>query len=461
MEAHFGKKLPTFFFAIVVLVCCSGFLQAQKTPGVTFLRMSVGSRAQAMGDAYTAVASSANGIHYNPAGMGFGLNRELMLFHSKWIQDISLENVTFLYPFTNRWSIGSSVSFLHMPELTRYEIDPLTGGPLENGTFQMYDLVILTGIGFRITDNIALGTNLKFFEERIESISARGFAFDIGFLARLPDNGISFGFSVLHLGLPVKYEAQKESLPVTYRAGVAYQFNRLALFAFDVSKTAGEKIQYLPGMEIGLSNSFYLRGGYQVATHEGSGITAGFGLRLMDNHKINYVYVPYGDLGDTHRAELILNLGSVSAVTPAYNGFGDYSKSEKKAKTILNDTPSQQKHSQTIPETVVAVQPQITNMGSKVTKLVPPEDLKMEKLNDKKMMISWDQVPIPGVAYHVYAKPVKGSKWIKITPEPIRETYRVFTRKKSGINLLFVATAVQGEEESDFSRPVYLGGEIN
>lgn len=409
-----------------------------------------------MGDAYTAVAASANGIHYNPAGMGFGLNRELMFFHSKWIQDISLENITFLYPFNSRLSIGSSVSFLHMPELTRYEIDPLTGGPLETGTFSMYDLVFLTGIGFRITDNIALGTNLKFFEERIESISARGFAFDVGFLTRLPHNGISFGFSVLHLGPPVKYEAQKESLPLTYRAGLAYQLSDLALIAFDVSKTAGQKIQYLPGLEIGLANSFYLRGGYQVANYEGNGITAGFGLRLMDNHQINYVYVPYGDLGDTHRAELILNLGSVPTGAPAYNDPGDYGKSEKKAKTILNDTPLQQNHSPIIPEAVVSIQPKTATTTGKPAKIIPPEGLKMEKLSGKKIRISWDQVSIPEVAYHIYAKPTGGSKWIKITPEPIRETSKIFTRNKSDINLVFVVTSLQGEGESDFSRPVYV-----
>lgn len=456
MEAHFGKKLPAFIFAIAALFCCSGFLQAQKAPGITFLRMPVGSRAQAMGDAYTAVAASANGIHYNPAGMGFGLNRELMFFHSKWIQDISLENITFLYPFNNRWSIGSSVSFLHMPELTRYEIDPLTGGPLENGTFSMYDLVFLTGIGFRITDNIALGINLKFFEERIESISARGFAFDVGFLTRLPYSGISFGFSMQHLGPPVKYEVQKESLPVTYRAGLSYQFNDLALIAFDVSKTAGQKIQYLPGLEIGLTNSFYLRGGYQVANYEGSGITAGFGLRLMDNHQINYVYVPYGDLGDTHRAELILNLGSVSTGTPANNGFGDYSKSDEKAKTILNDTSQPKKHSQTIAEEVVPLQTKTLTTTGKPANLAPPEGLKIEKLSNNRIRISWDQISLPGVAYHIYAKPSGGSKWIKITPEPIRETYKIFTRKKSDINLVFVVTSLLGKEESDFPHPVYL-----
>jgi hypothetical protein len=88
--------------------------------------------------------------------------------------------------------------------------------------------------------------------------------------------------------------------------------------------------------------------------------------------------------------------------------------------------------------------------------LVPPEGLKLEKLNNKKMKISWNQVIVPGVGYHVYAKPAGGSKWIKITPEPIRETYEIFTQKKSGLNLLFVVTTVRGGEESDFSRPVYL-----
>ena len=454
MEMQFARTALTFFSIFVLMFSHPESMQAQQAPGLNFLLMTAGSRAQAMGDAYTAVASTANGIHYNPAGMGFGLNRELMLFHAKWFQDISLENLTFLYPFTTRWSIGSSVSYLHMPEFTRYEIDPLTGGPLEDGTFSVYDLVITTGMGFRITDHIALGANARFFQEQLEATAARGIAFDVGLLTRLPASGLSLGVAVQHLGVPVTYEAQKEALPLTYRAGLAYQFGNIGVIAFDIAKTVGQEMQFLPGMELSLTNSFYVRGGYQVSNYEGSGMTAGFGLRLMDNHRINYVYVPYGDLGDTHRAELILHLGSAPTASPSYRNPANYGKSAEQARTTLNASPTPKNAAATAPA-ATAVDRKAAENSPRV-RLAAPSGLKMEKSAGDKIKISWDKAEMPDVAYNVYAKPGGGSNWIKITAQPVRETHTVFTQKKSNIDLLFVVTAVRGQEESDFSRPIYL-----
>jgi len=46
-----------------------------------------------------------------------------------------------------------------------------------------------------------------------------------------------------------------------------------------------------------------LRVGYKTNQDVGSGITAGIGFK-MGKVSIDYGYVPYGDLGNTHRISL-------------------------------------------------------------------------------------------------------------------------------------------------------------
>ncbi len=446
-----GKYFQFPWIGCIALLFFTSSIHAQSTtPGVQFLRMSVGSRAQAMGEAYTAIAQNANGIYYNPAGMGFGMNRELMFFHSEWFENIAMENVTFFYPFTNQLSIGTGISYLHMPELTRYEIDPVTGGPLENGTFSVSNMVITTGIGFRLNEYVSIGTNLKFFQDRLESVTASGVAFDVGFLTRLPGHQWSLGFAIQHLGPSVKYIQAFEKLPLTYRGGIAYHFiNIQGTIALDIVKTKGRNVQILPGFEFGFLNSFYLRGGYQMTEREGSGFTTGFGLKLPNNHKLNYVYVPYGDLGDTHRAELILSLGSPPIRKPSYTRVKETPKVTRKAQKMVNRQEEQTRPQPSV--TPKTTEPRVTRQ---LTRLAPPADVRLIKVNDHKMKLTWRALPGSNIKYHIYAKPITSSKWIKITRQPISVNYQIFSPKKSGVVLQFVITAVRGEEESDFSKIV-------
>ncbi|RMI03382.1 MAG: hypothetical protein D6681_10050 [Calditrichaeota bacterium] len=442
-----GKAILAYWMVVIGIFGGLNVLPAQTT-GAAFLRLPVGSRAEALGGAYTALSRDANGLYYNPAGLGFGQNRQLMLFHSRWFQDISIENLTFLFPFNGRWTIGSGVTYLHMPDLVRYEIDPTTGGPLENGSFSVYNLVITTGVGFRLNDYLSIGTNIKFFQDHLESVTGQGIAVDVGLQTRLPGFGLSLGLAVQHLGPGVKYIEATEALPTTYRAGLAYRFPQLdGTVAVDVVKARGREMQFLPGVEFGLLNSFYLRGGYQFAEREGSGITAGFGLHLVNDHQVNYVYVPYGDLGDTHRAELIFHLGTAASERPAHRSPATSSVPDKKVRKALADKPSSQR--QPSPKNRVT-------SPSRPQRLVPPASLKVDRLEGNKIKLSWNPLPVPGVKYLIYARLEGRSEWIKVTPQPIATNYQIFNARKTGIRLFFVVTAVKNDQESDFSEPVII-----
>lgn len=426
----------------LILVSC---ISAQNTPGLTFLQMSTGSRAQGMGDAFTAIAQSSNGVHYNPAGMGFGSSRELMVFHSQWLADISIQNLTFFFPFNNRFGISSSISYLHTPSLTRYDIDPGSGAPIEDGTFDVYDLVATVGFGYRFTRNLSLGTNIKFFQESLESVTAQGLAFDFGLLAKFPASGFSFGASLQHLGSSVTYLSEQEKLPLTWRSGIAWKIRAInTTIAFDVAQTTGEDIQMLPGVEFDLANSLFLRGGYQVNDHLGTGMTAGVGLRLVNNHSVNYVYVPYGNLGDTHRAELIINFGT-APVSGSFFSSKSVSNSRNKAKSQINAEGGLEGRVD-----------RESSFARNRLRPQPPRQVAVSLQPNNSLQITWQASDIPGTSYHIYARPGDGGQWIKLTARPVTKTEQYFKQRRRGLKLQFAVTAVLGEFESNFSTPVFF-----
>ncbi len=429
------KRMSIQLFLMILILTGITFhsgVKAQVTTGAAFLRMTIGSRAQAMGDAYTGLARHVAGMYYNPAGLGFSLTREIMLFHAQWFEDIALENLSGIYPVDGKLTFGAGISYLHLPEITRYEIDPVSGGPLKNGTFGVADFILTVGMGYKLGSNLGLGANVKYFQEKLENVSAQGVAFDLGVLAKLPIDFLSVGFAVQNLGPKLKYQAYQEELPLTYRIGMAYQLPDYdATITIDGVKTKGVDWQILPGIEIGFMNSFYIRGGYQFTNREGNGMTAGFGLKLLNRYKINYVYSPYGDLGDTHRGELIFTLGTPGFRTQYAHSSPETSPSRKQATKILSRTTE-------APNNFLPI----------------PTKINISKVDNGKILLTWKAVDRAGVKYNVYVRKAGSDKWIRVTKQPIRETYKLFKPRKKNFHLEFSVTAVYGAEESNFSKKI-------
>ena len=55
----------------LVLLASADFLHARGGVAGAFLRLGIGARAKAMGNAYTAIASGVEASYYNPAGLPF------------------------------------------------------------------------------------------------------------------------------------------------------------------------------------------------------------------------------------------------------------------------------------------------------------------------------------------------------------------------------------------------------
>ncbi len=94
-----------------------------------------------------------------------------------------------------------------------------------------------------------------------------------------------------------------DPLPLTFKVGAASELKALTL-AVDVAKPQDNEIYYCLGAEWWLRNALASRLGYRTNQDIGQGLTTGIGYKF-GRICLDYAYVPYGDLGDTH----IISLG--------------------------------------------------------------------------------------------------------------------------------------------------------
>ena len=65
--------------------------QRVGTSAAQFLKIGVGPRAEAMGQAYIAIANDAEALFYNPAGISQFEKNEVFFSNTQWVVDIQLE----------------------------------------------------------------------------------------------------------------------------------------------------------------------------------------------------------------------------------------------------------------------------------------------------------------------------------------------------------------------------------
>ena len=410
---HFDIRIILFLLILLTAIPAWG----AGTNSFTFLQMPIGSRAQGMGNAFTAIPSHIDGLYYNPASSAFSSRPAMMLYHSSWLEDISIENISFLYPHVANFAFSTGLSYLHLPEIDEYEID-VTGDAVKGGTFQIYNLISNIGVSYQATEAFSAGIQIKYFQERIADVVASGVAFDLGVLYRLPVEYLSLGIAVQNLGPKLKYDLYKENLPLTYRFGIAYQlpYNPFT-FAVDVVKISEEQWKIYPGLEIEVLNGLAFRGGYQFQKDIGAGYNVGIGFEFLENYSLNYVYSPYGILGNTHRAEFVFNFGSL------------YSKS----------TPKQ-------PDSY----PASATYSSYSNYLPSPKDLSAKQLGDE-VVLSWSPSYIRGAKYNIYVEIPGRTGIVKINKEPLSDTNLTFNPTVNSLRLRFYVTLVNGNLESEKS----------
>lgn len=307
---------------------CTGASAADKY-AAEFLKIGAGARAMGLGGGFTALADDASASYWNPAGLLFLEQSELLLMHSEHLG--SLANYDYA-AFAQPLDRGNKPSALGIA-LVRFAVDDILvtkdgfvdedgdgqydeGEPLDPDKFRRdsdteYALFLNYATAFRPTWYV--GGTAKLIRQDLVGTTSFGIGLDLGVLY-LPSPSWTLGvqFSDITTTQISWDTGRRETVAPSVKIGSSYTrsvapFQGLVTLSADfglsfdgreeASQFSGGAIggDFLGGVEYWIHRTLALR----VGTGGGD-FTAGAGIRYR-GLGVDYAFVPNEELDDTHR----------------------------------------------------------------------------------------------------------------------------------------------------------------
>lgn len=311
---------------LLLLPAADSYAGSPGTSGATFLKIGAGPRAEAMGEAHTAVADDSYAAYWNPAGLGQIEYSEAGFAFNRHFQDVNQQVVNFVKPF---FPGGRAVSFslcrLSVESFPSYNSSGVRSGEVGSSD---WSVGVAYGRQFLIGDkaSISAGAGVKEILESLGPVSDKTFAFDAGLLFRVSRfapkraaDGLRFGLAFQNLGPALRYDSDPVPLPFSLNAGLAYEtkiFGDKFTFALDQHSPNDHPAYRSLGAEYWLRGLLAVRAGFKSGQDEGSGFRGGIGLKIKFM-ELNYSFSPFGSLGSAHRIGLSMRFGAPVEITRA------------------------------------------------------------------------------------------------------------------------------------------------
>ena len=443
------------FVLLFILIITNIF--AAEYGGVTaspYLNLGVGARPSGMGEAYTAVVDNVDAAWWNPGNLVKVENPQFAFMHNQNFGDTSYEYLAVGFPAQQLgldiWgTIGITALLVRVSdvEITKEDMSGDYSYSYEEykrrfgSEFQgAGGAVIGLSYSWQAAKMFAVGATIKIINQKIASEQGWVPAMDIGILSNTNVKGFDVGIvfqNVTFMQMNQVEGAPDSPLPLNLKFGICYKLPRLftseqeprdkfiiALDGIYSIQPANMPFKLHTGIEYSFNVSdinFTPRFGYRFNGQNFisdlgalAGLTTGFGIsKNFDGVDIalDYAFIPYGILGQSHRIGLTINVGQPTP-TPT---------------PVINKPP-------------------------KVVKLKPGK---------KEIIVTWsapdkvDKDKIKG--YNVYMSYKPGGKYYKLSKTPIPPTkyYLKVKPLKSGLRCYFVVTTVgKDDKESPYSKEI-------
>lgn len=287
-----------------------------------FLKISVGSRATALGDAFVAVDNDASALYWNPAGLVQFNNDQVMFSHNKWVVDINHDFIGAVYHLDATNAFGVAVTSLYtndMPVTTEF-------APFGTGEYFKYqDLAFAVTYSRKMTDKFSFGGTIRYIEETLDKLKMRGVMIDLGTYYWTGLGSTRFAVSVSNFGNQLapdgkvvlvgkreKSDWQSFSPPTIFRIGFAFEpyqsgDNRITT-SVQLNHPNDNSENVSAGVEYSWKNIVLLRGGYKFNADE-QNYSFGFGVYIpirIAECTVDYSYCNFTRLGNAQRFSIIL-----------------------------------------------------------------------------------------------------------------------------------------------------------
>ncbi|MEI7811576.1 MAG: PorV/PorQ family protein [Ignavibacteria bacterium] len=326
--------IPALIFIPAVLF--GGDFTKVGTAAAQFLKIGVGARGAAMGDAFVAVADNVDALYWNPAGITNIHSIALDVGYSQWFAEIAHNYAGFAVPLSEYDVIGISITGLSTPEQEVTTVEQPEGTGLY---YKVSDLAIGLSYARVLTDRFSVGVTAKYIQQNAYNESASTFAIDFGTSLQTGFYGLAIGMAVTNFGGGLQLEGrdlisisdinksisgeynptsnlstEQWPLPLNFRVGVALDIvgknnpvfisdeHRFTL-AVDGNHPNDNAERANIGGEYGWNEILFLRAGYKI-NYDAEKWTFGAGLKsnISDIHfTFDYALVDYNALGKVSR----------------------------------------------------------------------------------------------------------------------------------------------------------------
>ena len=299
-----GNEIIVILSLLLLLFSIRPHSSLAATSGFDFLKIGVGARPLALGEAYVALADDISAIYWNPAGLVQLRRPEVGFTYNKWFEDIGYHFFGYSYP------LNDSIFALSVYYLGGGDIEGNDDAGNATGEFSVYDLAFAFSHSRKLNDKLSAGVNFKFIREKLEDESANAFAFDLGVLYKTGIHNLDLGLNIQNIGTKIKFIEESASLPLNCKFGLAYKLSRSypLIFALDFNKLENRDIYFGAGAECWISDYLVVRIGRKFDSEIDDKLRFGLGLRGK-NLRLDYAYTPHKFLGDTHQFSVGLYFG--------------------------------------------------------------------------------------------------------------------------------------------------------
>jgi hypothetical protein len=296
---------------LISAVMSAAYAGSAGTSVFPFLKICPSVPNAAAGEISTLV--NAQSVLMNPALSPWIKQRQVVLEHMLYLGDSSYSMLGYLHP-ADKWNTFSiTAGMLGMGGFTRTIADASNpDGFSEHGDFGFSDTFVSLGYGHRSSRFFSYGVSLQTVQETIDAKSNTGVMLSAGgFYNNYMKDDWRVSFGVFNLGPQVKgYD-----LPMGGYLGIGKMINPGLYWGGDAVAYFDRTSALRTGLEYSINDKVFLRAGYRypMNDHEQGDfpsvdLTAGLGLNI-NSFTLDYAWLPYGDLGDTHRVALTYRLG--------------------------------------------------------------------------------------------------------------------------------------------------------
>jgi len=282
------------------------------TAGLQFLKIGIGAKETAMGEAVASLVNDANSVYWNPSGIASVENYEVSFSYNSWLANSRHNSAVFAFPLSS-FVFALSVAALQIKEFEE------TTALMPDGTGRMVsagDYVFGLAAARKFTDRLSIGVQVKYVHEKLDDYSINNVLFDVGAIYKTGFRDLTLGFSLQHFGPDMRLLNQDFRTPLLFRLSASDKF----IISEDIVFTAAAELVHPTdnneranlGVELQLLKYFSIRGGHRINVDEGKW-SFGFGLTppVFESLKmrVDYAFVLSENVFDNvHRFSVMVGI---------------------------------------------------------------------------------------------------------------------------------------------------------